>query len=135
MNYPILRRGRFLVGHYNEALGVKDVTWLAADGSEMTTEQWEDAQGRSLGMLLDGRAQVSGVQRAGADATLLIIVNAHHDGVDFTLPEVPQGMGWRGILDTFDAQAKGTRTLSFNSTYYVNGRSLALFELEHEDDA
>ncbi|MGO2452050.1 glycogen debranching protein GlgX [Pseudomonas taetrolens] len=135
MNYPILRRGRFLVGHYNEALGVKDVTWLAADGSEMTTEQWEDAQGRSLGMLLDGRAQVSGVQRAGADATLLIIVNAHHDGVDFTLPEVPQGMGWRGILDTFDAQAKGTSTLSFNSTYYVNGRSLALFELEHEDDA
>ncbi|KMM82948.1 glycogen operon protein [Pseudomonas taetrolens] len=135
INYPILRRGRFLVGHYNETLGVKDVTWLAADGSEMTTEQWEDTQGRSLGMLLDGRAQVSGVQRAGADATLLIIVNAHHDGVDFTLPEVPQGMGWRGILDTFDAQAKGTRTLSFNSTYYVNGRSLALFELEHEDDA
>ena len=135
MNYPILRRGRFLVGHYNEALGVKDVTWLAADGSEMTIEQWEDAQGRSLGMLLDGRAQVSGVQRAGADATLLIIVNAHHDGVDFTLPEVPQGTGWRRILDTFDAQAKGTKTLSFNSTYYVNGRTLALFELEHEDDA
>ena len=135
MNYPILRRGRFLVGHYNEALGVKDVTWLAADGSEMTIEQWEDAQGRSLGMLLDGRAQVSGVQRAGADATLLIVVNAHHDGVDFTLPEVPQGTGWRRILDTFDAQAKGTKTLSFNSTYYVNGRSLALFELEHEDDA
>ena len=135
MNYPILRRGRFLVGHYNEALGVKDVTWLAADGSEMTIEQWEDAQGRSLGMLLDGRAQVSGVQRAGADATLLIVVNAHHDGVDFTLPEVPQGTGWRRILDTFDAQAKGTKTLSFNSTYYVNGRTLALFELEHEDDA
>ena len=135
MNYPILRRGRFLVGHYNEALGVKDVTWLAADGSEMTIEQWEDAQGRSLGMLLDGRAQVSGVQRAGADATLLIVVNAHHDGVDFTLPEVPQGTGWRRILDTFDAQAKGTKTLSFNSTYYVNGRTFALFELEHEDDA
>ncbi|MBW0235740.1 glycogen debranching protein GlgX [Pseudomonas taetrolens] len=135
MNYPILRRGRFLVGHYNEALGVKDVTWLAADGSEMTIEQWEDAQGRSLGMLLDGRAQVSGVQRAGADATLLIVVNAHHDGVDFTLPEVPQGTGWRRILDTFDAQAKGTKTLSFNSSYYVNGRTLALFELEHEDDA
>ena len=135
MNYPILRRGRFLVGHYNEALGVKDVTWLAADGSEMTIEQWEDAQGRSLGMLLDGRAQVSGVQRAGADATLLIVVNAHHDGVDFTLPEVPQGTGWRRILDTFDVQAKGTKTLSFNSSYYVNGRTLALFELEHEDDA
>lgn len=25
--------------------GVKDVTWLAPDGSEMTVEQWEDPNG------------------------------------------------------------------------------------------
>ena len=31
--YPILRRGRFLVGDYNEDIGVKDVTWLAPDGN------------------------------------------------------------------------------------------------------
>jgi isoamylase len=43
-SYPILRRGRFLVGHYNEDAGVKDVTWLAPDGNEMTIEQWEDPQ-------------------------------------------------------------------------------------------
>ena len=53
--YPILRRGRFLVGEYNEDIGVKDVTWLAPDGNEMTTEQWQDSHGRCLGMLMDGR--------------------------------------------------------------------------------
>ena len=33
--YPILRRGRFLTGNYNEELGVKDVTWINASGTEM----------------------------------------------------------------------------------------------------
>lgn len=47
-SYPILRRGRFLVGDYNEEIGVKDVTWLAPDGNEMTNEQWEDGNGRCL---------------------------------------------------------------------------------------
>ena len=135
MNYPILRRGLFLVGHYNEELGVKDVTWLAPEGSEMTIEQWQDANGRSLGILLDGRAQVSGVQRAGADATLLITVNAQHDGVDFTLPEVPQGTGWVCKFDTFDPDTKSRETLAFNSTYGLNGRSMALFELVREQEA
>ena len=135
MSYPILRRNLFLVGHYNEELGVKDVTWLAPDGNEMSIEQWEDANGRSLGMLLDGRARVSGVQRAGADATLLIAVNAHHDGVDFTLPEVPEGTGWVCKFDTFDPDIKGQDALAFNSTYCVNGRSMALFELMREQGA
>ena len=35
---PLLRRGRFLSGAYNEELEVKDVTWLTAAGTEMTPE-------------------------------------------------------------------------------------------------
>ena len=31
--YPVLRRSRFLTGEYIEELGVKDVTWINADGS------------------------------------------------------------------------------------------------------
>ena len=134
-SYPILRRSRFLVGHYNEELGVKDVTWLAPDGNEMSIEQWEDPQSRSFGMLLDGRAQVSGVQRSGADATLLIAFNAQHDGVDFILPHVPEGTGWICKFDTFDPDFKSPHTLAFGSTYGVNGRSVVLFELEHLKDA
>ena len=129
MSYPILRRGLFLVGHYNEELGIKDVTWLAPEGTEMSIEQWEDPNGRCLGILLDGRAQVSGVQRAGADDTLLITVNSQHDAVDFTLPEVPEGSGWTCKFDTYEPDFKNRETLAFNSTYSLNGRSMALFEL------
>ena len=57
----------------------KDVTWLSPAGEEMATEQWEDGNARCFGMLLDGRAQESGVKRRGSDAMLLLIDNAHHD--------------------------------------------------------
>ena len=133
LQYPILRRGLFLVGHCNENPEVKDVTWLAADGNEMTTEQWHDPEERCLGMLLDGRTQVSGVQRAGADATLLIVVNANFDNLNFNLPKVPDGISWSCKLDTTDPSIKGPQHLPFNKPYSVTGRSLVLFELQHTE--
>ena len=45
--------------------GVKDVSWLTPAGEEMTPENWEDAHGRCLGVLLDGRAQETGIRRVG----------------------------------------------------------------------
>ena len=132
--YPILRRGRFLVGDYNEDIGVKDVTWLSPDGNEMTTEQWEDSHGRCLGMLMDGRAQETGIRRAGADATLLLVVNAHHDVVNFRLPPVPEGEFWTCMLDTNEPAVRGQERFEFEHEYGVTGRSLLLFELQRDDE-
>ena len=50
--YPILRRNRFLTGQFVEEVGVKDVTWINANGSEMTPEQWQDTSMACFGMLL-----------------------------------------------------------------------------------
>ena len=131
LHYPILRRGVFLVGHSSEQPEVKDVTWLTPEGSEMTTQDWEDPQNRCLGMLLDGRTQISGVQKSGADATLLIIVNAGHDTLDFNLPAVDHGGSWVCKLDTTDPELKSSPALAFNTPYSVTGRSLVLLELQH----
>ena len=135
MAYPILRRGRFLVGDYNEELGVKDVTWLSPSGDEMTIEQWQDANGRCLGMLMDGRAQETGIRRRGSEATLLLVVNSHHEGVNFTLPEVPEGVNWTSLIDTNQPDIKGKDTFEFGTEYTVTPRSLLLFELQKEDQA
>ncbi|UOP10560.1 glycogen debranching protein GlgX [Pseudomonas palleroniana] len=132
--YPILRRGRFLVGDYNEDIGVKDVTWLAPDGNEMSTEQWQESHGRCLGMLMDGRAQETGIRRAGADATLLLVVNAHHDMVNFRLPPVPEGECWTCLLDTNQPAVRGQERFDFDHEYAVTGRSLLLFELQRDDE-
>ncbi|USR41985.1 glycogen debranching protein GlgX [Ectopseudomonas hydrolytica] len=125
--YPILRRQRFLVGHYNEEIDVKDVTWLAPGGEEMTKEHWHDEEARCMGMLMDGRAQPSGVKRSGADATLLLLVNAGHEPCNFQLPDVYGGRHWLCLVDTHTAQTDPAPVQQ--QVVELAGRSLQLLEL------
>jgi glycogen operon protein len=130
MKYPLLRRSRFFTGVYNEELGVKDVTWLMPSGEEMGMDQWQDGSNRCMGILLDGRAQPTGIRRTGSDTSLLMVVNAHYDMVDFTLPEVPQGEHWVLQVDTNQPDLLETGdTFAFGDVYQVTGRSFLLFEL------
>lgn len=132
--YHILRRNRFLTGIYSEELGIKDVTWINAGGTEMATDHWNDASMRCFGVVLDGRAQVSGIRQRGRDATLLLIFNAHYDAVDFTLPEVAGGRAWQRWIDTASNQADTvTQSCAFGDVYPVASRSFALFELAGHD--
>ena len=85
---------------HNPELDVKDVTWIDPRGQEKTQESWNDPGERCFGMVLDGRAQPTGIVRPGSDATLLLILNAYHDVVVFTLPEVPGGNQWKCLVDT-----------------------------------
>jgi len=126
--YPILHRRRFLVGHYNEELGVKDVTWLTPEGAEMAEEHWHNAEARCMGMLMDGRAQSTGIRRSGADATLLLILNAHHAAVRFLLPDVPGGNSWRCLADTSRPELDDPHTEPSSGEVEIPGRALLLFE-------
>lgn len=127
--YPILRRSRFLTGTYNEELGVKDVTWINASGEEMSAEAWADESMRCFGMLMDGRAQATGIRQRGQDETLLLVMNAHHDLVGFTLPAVAEGAGWERLIDTNLPDESEGASLAFGDRYDVTGRSLLLFRL------
>jgi isoamylase len=132
--FPILYRGRFVVGAHNEELDVKDVTWLSPSGEEMTIENWQDSNARCFGMLLDGRAQESGIRRRGSDATLLLVYNAHFDVVNFALPAVAEGKEWLGLIDTNQPEAQ-LAAFPFGHSYEVTGRSLVAFGLSAEDSA
>ena len=127
--YPILRRGRFLTGSYNDELGVKDVTWVNADGAEMTGPEWDDPAMHCFGMLMDGRAQATGIRRPASDATLLWALNAYHDVVPFTLPEVAGGHHWAFVFDTNLPDRTTEETFVFGEAYEVTGRSSVLFVL------
>ncbi|MCP8466261.1 glycogen debranching protein GlgX [Pseudomonas sp. ZM23] len=132
--YPILRRRRFLVGEYNEELGVRDVIWLAPEGGEMCESFWHDPQRRSLGMLMDGRAQPSGIRRSGGDATLLLLLNASHEGIDFYLPPVAQGGDWQLLLDTAEPAEGHGPFWEFDTPYPLGSRAVALFTLRRSED-
>jgi isoamylase len=129
--FPLLTRGRFLNGEWDEALGLKDVTWLAPDATEMADDQWGEAHARCMGVLLDGRAQATGIVQRGTDATILIVLNAYHDVVEFVLPDVVGGREWRLLIDTnlTDEDTAGEPAFAFEHSYTVTSRSLLLFEL------
>lgn len=133
--YPILRRNLFLNGEYQEDLGVRDVTWINASGSQMTVENWHDPGTRCFGALLDGRAQTSGIRQRGKEATLLVVVNGYHDGVDFTLPPCAGGCGWSLLIETNPADPADTRAFPIGATLTAGERSLMLFVLEGEPEA
>jgi isoamylase len=84
--YPILRRSRFLSGQWDEDLGLKDTTWISPSGTEMAEKDWKNSTSRCFGVILDGRAPISGVRRKGSDVTLLLIASAHNEMIKFKLP-------------------------------------------------
>jgi len=131
--YPILRRNRFLTGIYNEELDVKDVTWINASGAEMKPEQWGDMNMECFGMLMDGRAQPTGIRKRGGDATLLMVLNGYHDLVGFTLPETVGGSYWQLLIDTNLPEDGGVGRFTTGEVYGVTGRLLLLFVLQTDD--
>ncbi len=64
---------------------------------------------------------------------MLIVINAHHDLVNFTLPEVPQGIFWNRLVDTNNPTARPER-FDFGDEYATTGRSLLLLELIKEEE-
>ncbi|MGZ8330711.1 MAG: glycogen debranching protein GlgX [Rhodoplanes sp.] len=131
-NYAVLRRSRFFTGEWDEDIGVCDATWLDPQGLVMGPEQWSDTKAKCLGVVFDGRAQATGIRKRGSDATMLLVVNSHHDVVLFTLPRVAAGRAWLRLIDTnldhVEEEIDAVR-LKFGHVYNVTGRSLLLFRL------
>jgi len=126
---PVLRRGRFLTGDFQEDLQIADVKWLSPSGDQLSDEQWGDADMRCFGLVIDGRARVSGIRQPASDATILIVFNAHHDVVDFTLPEIPGSDQWQCMIDTNMPVREELPDFESGDVYQVTGRSVLLFAL------
>ncbi len=131
---PVLRRSRFFTGQRDEALNLTDVHWLTPSGTDMAESHWQDASARCMGVLLDGRAPVSGLRSPASDATLLIVLNAHHDVVDFTLPDIEGPDHWTCLIDTNQPDPEELPVFTSGEHYRVTARSLLLFALEADGE-
>jgi len=95
----------------------------------MQQESWSDTNMRCFGMLLDGRAQTTGIKQRGREATLLIVINDYHDLVKFTLPECPGGNRWALLIDTNITDNSEQGVFKAGEVYSVTNRSLLLLVL------
>jgi isoamylase len=104
--HPVLRRRTFFRGQVLDRSGVKDLTWLRADGSEMQQGDWTDASAHALGMLVHGTATDETDDRGHPihGDTMLLLLNASPGDVRFAMPAVEgndrrAGM-WTMLVDT-----------------------------------
>lgn len=132
--YPLLRYNRFYLGEYNEELGIKDLTWINADGQEMEDRQWGDSTMKCFGMLMDGRAQPTGIRKRGGDATLLLVINGHDDLVEFTFPGGLGSNEWCLLVDTNREENDAAGVFRAGDKFGVTGRSLLLLVSQPQND-
>ena len=130
---PVFQRRRFFKGR--PIRGVKDITFLSPNGEEMDEASWDAGFVKCLGISLAGDL-IGDVDEDGdkiVGETLLILLNAHHEPLDFTFPDHQPDRQWERMLDTDDAQA----TTTFHekgSNYTLNGRTVALFRLRSRQE-
>ena len=86
---------------------------------------------RCFGLVIDGRAQASGIRRPASDATLLLVLNAHHDVVELHAAGHPRrrSMDLACSIPTCRC-AMNCRPIRPATSYQVTGRSLLLFALD-----
>ena len=74
----------------------------------MTEEAWNTGYARCLGVRwagdLIGELDERGEPVVGD--TVLLLMNAHHEAIPFTLPELKEGQQWERLLDTADPMVR-----------------------------
>jgi glycogen operon protein len=130
-DHPLFRRGYFFPGHPILDGEVKNVLWLNPDGSEMSDTDWNQPSSRCLGLHLVGDSlfETDAHGRRLIDNNLLLLINAHHEDIAFTLPELDEHTYWDALLDTFDnTGTPETSRYQVGQNYTVHGRSLVLLK-------
>jgi isoamylase len=113
---PELRRSTFFHHEVSPQEQDKDLTWLRADGNEMSDEEWRDGANHVLGMLI----------RARAGAALLLLLNAGGRSRPFTLPAQRRSGTWTEIVNT---RHPGT-TAAREGLVNLEARSLILLRFD-----
>ncbi len=126
--HSVFRRRKFFQGRQIRGTDVKDLTFFEPNGREMSDEAWNADFVRSLMVCLGGDAidEVDAEGTPVVDDTFLVLLNAHHGNVVFTLPRTREGTHWERVFDTGDPQsdrAVTTRT----ARYRLRGHAMALF--------
>ena len=131
-DHPVFRRRGWFKGRPLRGKGISDIAWFRTDGGEMSEEDWQIGFAKSLMVFLNGDG-LHDLDEAGKrirDASFLLLFNAHHEALDFTLPGAMFGNTWQLVLDTAAEMGDGDGTYAAGTIVRVGARSVVV--LSHE---
>ena len=100
--HPVLHRRDFFHGRRIHGEDVRDLNWFNITGEEMSDEEWSEGYAKSLMVFLNG----DGIPYMGPrgepvrDDSFLLLFNAYHEPLPFTLPGPEFGESWEVLVDT-----------------------------------
>jgi glycogen operon protein len=129
--HPVFRREEFLEGVERMGSGLPDVWWFRTDGHKMTGKDWDAGANRHLGMFLNGEEITTPTEHGErvTDDCFLLLFNAHHEDVVFTLPNRRFGDRWGLELSTHDPEVlPGAYSVEPRGEVSVPSRSILVFK-------
>jgi glycogen operon protein len=127
--HPVFRRPKFFQGRPLHGESIKDIGWFTPEGDEMSQEDWDNGIAKSVSVYLNGDA-IGAVDQRGepvTDETFLLLLNAWHEPIDFTLPPGRWADAWVRVIDTATGECgEGEDQLKAGEEVAVEGRSLVL---------
>ncbi|MGH3480680.1 MAG: glycogen debranching protein GlgX, partial [Nocardioidaceae bacterium] len=102
--HPVFRRRRFFQGRPIRGSNIDDIAWLRPDGRQMSDEDWNVDHAKAVGIFLNGRGipERDALGERIMDDSFLLLINAHHASIMFTLPAEAYGRIWEIVIDTAD---------------------------------
>ena len=98
-SHPVFRRRRYLTGK-----NATDLRWFTPAGTEMTEEDWADAEARSIALFIDGAMDPDATAPGNAviDDDFLILINSWWEPLTFDVPADLLARPWAVACDTYD---------------------------------
>jgi glycogen operon protein len=115
--HPVFRRRRFFQGRPIRGSNIDDIAWLRPDGQQMSDDDWTTGYARTVAIFLNGQG-IPDRDKLGQDIlddSFLLLCNAHHRAVSFTLPDAHYGRAWEIVVDTADPLLAKARRLQRNA--------------------
>jgi isoamylase len=127
-DHPNLHRRRFFQDRTIRGSVVRDIAWYGTDGNEISDEAWSEQWNKSIGLMLNGKTLgvMDDEGNPVVDDSFLILVNAADQGVEYVMPEPPDGNPWRQVLDTENIENPFCDTPA-DSKVILGGRSIRVY--------
>jgi len=133
--HRIFARRKWFQGRPLHGTGVKDIAWFTPQAKEMSEEDWKAGFAKSLGVFLNGDA-IASTDMYGdrvTDDSFYFVFNAHHEPMQFTLPDGSFAQNWLKLIDTNESprrrdRRKGQQEFPAGGKIDVPARSLILLQ-------
>jgi glycogen operon protein len=127
----VFHRNRFFHGGLIPGTELCDITWLRRDGEQLGDEEWHAPDQGFLSFLLCGEAgnyHLTALGEPQPDNTFLVVLNADHKDVAYTLPPLAADARWQLLLDTSQTdEIAEDQLLQSGQVYDVRARSFVQF--------